>query len=483
MNLRAVIHGLSLVCFIMALAFAACLAAGALLLHEAEVSRHAFGGPAALAAALGAALFWRTRGRHELGRREGFGVVAFAWLTVGLLGALPYLYSGVIPSPVGAIFESVSGFSTTGASVLAAPEDAPRAVLLWRALTHFLGGMGVLVLCVAILPFLGISGLQLYRAETSSLSKERLTPRIADTAKLLWAVYVTLTALQTLLLWCGGMSWFDAVCHAFATMATGGFSTRNASIAAFNSRYIETVLIVFMWLGATNFALHYAVLRGNWRAWFRDVESRFYIGLLVVAGLLVAGDLIRHQAVPAGTALRDGFFTVVSISTTTGFGTADFDAWPAFSHGILFLLMLMGGCVGSTTGAIKQLRVIVVCKAIYRQIHQLLHPQAVIRLKTGRQLVEPEHVQNALIFVATYLLIFLAAGMALAWFIPDWTTVFSAVAATLGNVGPGFAQVGPTLNYGGLPASAQLLLTGCMLLGRLEIFTLLVLFSRSTWRR
>lgn len=424
-----------------------------------------------------------TRVPIELSRRDGFGIVTFGWLAAGLAGALPYLFSGVISQPASAVFESVSGLTTTGASVLTDLENIPRGILFWRALTHFFGGMGVLILCVAIIPFLGVGGMQIYRAEMPGPSKDRLTPRIATTAKLLWAVYVLLCLLQAGLLMLGGMDLFDAVCHAFATMATGGFSTRTASIGDFNSVYIETVTIVFMFLAGVNFTLHYRALTGNWRSYFRDSEFRFYCAIWLSACLILSFVTWRSVYDGFGTALRAGFFQGTSILTTTGFVTEDFDQWPNAARVLLVLLMFFGGCAGSTGGGMKHLRIMVVLKETLRQVVLFMRPQAVVKVKIGARPVGQSSVSNIIAFFVLFLLLFAVNTLLMTAFTPDLKTAFASVIATMGNIGPGLGGVGPMEIYSGIPEAGKLLLVFCMLLGRLELYTVLIVLLPGFWRR
>ncbi len=411
------------------------------------------------------------------------GIATFGWTTVVLFGALPFIFSGTIRDVTAAIFESVSGFTTTGASVLSDLESIPKGILLWRATTHFLGGMGILVLCVAILPLIGVGGMQLYRAEVAGPSKDRLTPRIASTAKLLWGVYMLLNLLATLMLRLGGMTWFDAICHSFAAVATGGFSTRSASIAAYNSSYIEVVMIVFMFLGATNFALHYAALRGDVRRFFKDPELRLFLGIITVACAIVTLN-IWHRVYPSfWSALRNGVFATASLFTTTGFGTGDFGEWPATSKVVLLLGMVLGGCVGSTAGAIKQMRIMVALKRILLRVKIFIYPQASIRVKAGGQPVDDDIVTNILTYVVLYLVAMVIATILMTLFLPDILSAMSSVIATMGGVGPGFGLVGPTKNYACIPSAGKIILMLCMLLGRLEFFSIMALFYPSFWKR
>ncbi len=434
-----------------------------------------------------AAVLWvLTRNDQELSRRDGLGVVTFGWLLAGIAGAVPFVLSGTIASPVAALFETVSGMTTTGASVIPVLEGVPKGILLWRALTQLIGGMGVLILVVAILPFAGAGGMQLYRAEMPGPTKDRIEPRMASTAKLLWGVYVLLVVVLVLLLRLGGLTWFDAVCHSFTTMATGGFSTRTASIAAFDSAYVEAVLTVFMLLAGINFSLHYRLLRGEGAAWWKDGELRFY--LVVFALFAGVGTVVLHGARAAagldwGGALRQVAFTGASLMTTTGFVTDDYDRWPALLKPLLVLLMLLGGCAGSTAGGIKAGRIQVMLKAVGREIRLFMQPQAVIPIKAGRKPLEDDVLLSILGFALLYLFVLLLGTLALIPFVPNGLTAFSAVLACLSNVGPGFAGVGPIQNYAAIPDAGNAILTALMLVGRLELYTVLAIFMPAFWRK
>lgn len=432
---------------------------------------------------IGLILFFCTSGPIDLNRRDGFGIVTFGWIFAALAGSLPYLYSGVIVSPAAAIFETMSGFTTTGASVLTNLESIPRGILFWRALTHFFGGMGVLVLCVAILPFLGVGGMQIYRAEMPGPSKDRLTPRIANTAKLLWGVYVLFCVLETVLLRFGGMDWFDAVCHSFATMATGGFSTRTASVGAFHSAYIEVVIIAFMFLAGANFALHFRALRGKPITYIKDPEFLFYTAVWFGTGMILTFNIYGTQFESFPEALRAAFFQGTSILTTTGFVTKDFNVWPNLSRILLVLMMFIGGCAGSTGGGMKHIRVLVVFKKTLREIGRFMRPRAVLHVKIGGEAVGQEVVSHISAFFILFVGLFAAGSLIMTLFTPDLETASTSVIACLGNIGPGLASVGAVQNYAAIPAAGQLLLTFFMLLGRLEVYTVLIVFLPGFWRR
>lgn len=481
MNFKPVFHMIAWMLGVVGLLMGFC---GLVSFWYGEPATWALGEAAAGTVAVAVVLWFLTRKHQELSRRDGLGVVAFGWLFAGIAGAVPYVLSGVIAAPVAALFETVSGMTTTGASVIPILEGVPRGILLWRAITHLIGGMGILVLVVAVLPIAGVGGFQLFRAETAGPSKDRIEPRMASTAKMLWGVYVVLIVALIFLLWLGGMDWFDSVCHSFAALATGGFSTRTASIAAYDSVYIEGVLMLFMLLGAMNFALHYRLLRGEFSPWWKDSSSRFYLAVLALSTAICTVVLRYSAAGPDwGAALRGAAFTCVSLGTTTGFCTADFDAWPSLLKALLLLLMLMGGCVGSTAGGIKVARIQVMLKAVVREIRFFMQPQAVIPVKMDRKLLDDEVLLPILSFVALYLLAALLGILAMLPSAPDLATAVSSVIACMGGVGPGLSAVGPMLNYSTIPDGGQMVLIVMMLAGRLEFYTLLAIFLPAFWRK
>lgn len=434
----------------------------------------------------------------ELGIREGFAIVALGWVFVALFGAFPYLFADVFSAENRTFleefsfcyFESMSGFSTTGATVLEEIEHLSHAMLFWRSFSHWLGGMGIVVLAVAILPMLGVGGMQLFRAEAPGPQTDRLTPRIAQTAKLLWGVYILLSFLETILLWLGDMTLFDALCHTFGTMATGGFSTKNASIAHYNSVYIEVVIIVFMFLAGTNFALHYRALRGDVRSYFKDTEFRFYCVVILLSILLVSWNTVKFEIadgkVPydsVGDAIRYGAFQVLSITTTTGYGSADFETWPALSQFILVTLMFYGGCAGSTGGGMKQLRFLLLIKQSGAEIKRLIFPHAVLPVRVNDRVVPPEVLTHILGFFFFFIGIFAIVTCIMTILGLDLITAAGCTIATMGNIGPGLGEVGPLDNYAHIATAGKFILTFCMLLGRLELYTVLILFSPNYWNK
>ena len=424
------------------------------------------------------------RNGNDLSPRDGFLVVGLGWFLMAVFGALPYVFTGAIPSFTNAFFESMSGFTTTGASILNHIEAMPRALLFWRAFTHWIGGMGIIVLSLAILPLLGIGGMQLFKAEVPGPTADKLTPRVKNTAKVLWLVYVGITMVEVALLSVGGMDLFDAVCHAFATMATGGFSTRGASIQAFDSAYIEGVITLFMFLAGVNFALHYRFLLGRLDAHWRDFEFKVYLGIALGTTLIIT--FSNHISGVFGSlveSLRYGIFQVVSIGTTTGFVSADYEKWTSLAQVLIFLLMFIGGSAGSTGGGMKVVRLIVVVKQGFIELKKLLHPQAMIPLKLGQRVVPRQVVQAITGFFLFYVGLFVFVALLMSLLGLDMLTAIGASASCLGNIGPGLGFVGPTDNYAFVPDIGKWILALTMMVGRLEIFTVLVIFTRDFWGR
>ena len=434
----------------------------------------------------------------ELGIREGFAIVTLGWVVAAFFGSFPYLFAGIF-SIEGrtswvefsfCYFESMSGFSTTGATVLTEIEHLSHAMLFWRSFSHWLGGMGIVVLTVAILPMLGVGGMQLFRAEAPGPQTDRLTPRIAQTAKLLWGVYILLSVVETLLLWLGDMTLFDALCHTFGTMATGGFSTKNGSIAHYNSVYIETVITVFMFLAGTNFALHYRALRGDVKSYFKDTEFRFYCIVVFVGILLISWNIVRFKNIDGQVpydsvwdSIRYASFQVLSITSTTGYGTADFEMWPALSQFILITLMFYGGCAGSTGGGMKQIRFLLLIKQSGAEIKRLIFPHAILPIRVNDRVVPSEVLTHVLGFFFFFIGIFAIVTCIMSTLGLDLITAASCTIAAMGNIGPGLGDVGPLDNYAHIATAGKFILSFCMLLGRLEIYTVLILFSSNFWKK
>lgn len=418
-----------------------------------------------------------------ISHREGMAIVTIGWTAVGLFGALPFYLGTEVGSFVDCFFESVSGFTTTGSSILTNIETVSKGLLFWRSFIQWLGGMGIIVLSVAILPFLGVGGMQLYKAEVPSPVPDKLRPRIRETATILWKVYALISLAEVILLMIGGMDLYDALSHTFTTMPTGGFSTKNASIAHFNSVYFDTVIIFFMMLAGINFALHYQFLRGKPLAFWRNPECRFFLGAVAVLIVVVTFNVYGSVYQTIGRALRFGAFQVVSIVTTTGYTTADYELWPAMSQLILLLCMFLGASAGSTGGGMKCMRVMLYLKYCYKELFILIHPRAVQHIKIGGESVSEDVMRSVLGFLGLYIGLFVIASVILAGMGVDLVTSVAAVAATIGNIGPGLGMVGPTDNFAQIPYLGKWLLIWCMLLGRLEIYTVIILLVPEFWRK
>lgn len=420
--------------------------------------------------------------QKELGKREGYIIVSLVWVVFSLFGCLPYLFSGAIPSVTNAFFETMSGFTTTGSSILNNIEELPHGILFWRSLTQWMGGMGIIVMFLAILPTLGIGGRELFVAEVPGPTPDKLTPRIKETARNLWGLYILFTLVETILLWFGGMTFFDAINHSLTTMATGGYSTKQASVGFFTSPYIQYVIIFFMFVAGTNFTLSYAVITGRFNKIYKDEEFKFYTLVVLGCTALIATGLYIAGGIGGEQAFRDSLFTVVSIITTTGYATADYLLWAPFLGMVIFVLFFVGGSAGSTGGGVKVVRILLLFKNSFYELKRLVHPNAVIPIRYNSKVVDQKTVTNILAFFVFYILIFMISSLLMSLWSSDIYSAFSAVATTLGNIGPGFGEVGPMENFYHLPDLAKWFLAFLMMLGRLELFTVLVLFSPSFWK-
>jgi trk system potassium uptake protein TrkH len=438
-----------------------------------------------IACMVGGGIFLGTRGHQNyyLSHRDGAAIVTLGWMAAVLTATLPYLLSGAIPSFTDAYFECMSGFTTTGASILKNIEQVPPAILFWRAQTQWLGGMGIIVLSIAILPFLGIGGMELYKAETPSPVVDKLTPRISDTAKALWKIYVLMTAVQILLLMSGGMNLYDSICHTFATMSTGGFSPKNASVGHYQSVYFDIIIILFMFLAGVNFSLYYKLATGNVRHFFRDPELRSYFAITLAFTLLITIDIYGPLYQHIRDAFRYAAFQVVSIITTTGFVTADYEKWPPLSQQILFICMFLGSMAGSTGGAVKTVRLILLTKHCYLEILRIIHPHATTVVKLGKTPVPQSIMRSIWGFFMLYVGIYFAGTTALTALNLDLISAASGMATCLGNVGPGLGTLGPMDNFSGVHMVGKWVLIFAMLLGRLEIYTIIVLLMPAFWRK
>jgi trk system potassium uptake protein TrkH len=446
--------------------------------------------------ATGGILMFLTR-KHEkkLDKRDGYIIVTFGWIVMSLAGTLPFVFTGAIPGFVNAFFETMSGYTTTGASILTDIESLPKGVLLWRSITHWIGGMGIIVLAIAILPLLGIGGMQLFAAEAPGPSASKLHPRITDTAKRLWIIYVGYTVIETVMLQVAGMSFFDAINHSLSTLSTGGFSTKNDSVAHWNGQpIIQYIIIVFMFLAGTNFVLSYFAFKTKFSKILKDEEfkaySYFILGLSVVAIIFIyfqadpTASTISHPMVfgELESAIRHGLFQVLAIVTTTGFVSADYTAWTPFLTIFFFGMMFLGGSAGSTAGGIKVVRHLIMIKNGIMEFKRTLHPRAILPVRYNNRAVEQPIVFNILAFFILYMLSFIVGVLVFSILGLDFETALGAAASSLGNVGPALGDLGPVENYSGLSQIAKVWATFLMLIGRLELFTVLILFTPYFWR-
>lgn len=439
-------------------------------------------GAIAITAGVGGTL-WRVTPRAiSINPREGLAVVGLGWIAVVVAGSLPFVLTRVAPGVWAALFESVSGFTTTGATVFPEIEVLPASILLWRSITHWLGGMGIIVLGVAILPLIGMGGAQLFQAEAPGIPTDRLRPRIASTARLLWVVYALFTATLAVIYLILGMSPFEAVNHALSCLATGGFSTRTASLGAY-SPAIQWVTVLFMLIAGTNFTLHYRFLTGRWNAWIADPEWRWFAAAALGSVILVAAALWWTEGRLSEDLVRRAAFNVSAIVTTTGFATTDFGRWPAFAQALLLGLMFMGAMGGSTAGGLKVVRVVLIVKHVVAEVRKVLHPRAVLVAKLGKRTIREEIVLNVLAYLALYMTTHAIGTLLLAALGHDLVTALSASLAAMSSIGPGLGVVGPASHYGDLGAASHVVLSLLMLLGRLEFYTLLVLVIPGTWSK
>lgn len=428
-------------------------------------------------------LFTKTKTNNDLRKKEGYLIVTLGWLFMSFFGCLPYIFSGAIPDLTNAFFETLSGFSTTGASVLTDVQSMDKGILFWRSLTQWIGGMGIIVLTVAILPLLGIGGMQLFIAEAPGISPDKLAPRIKETAKRLWVIYCGLTALELILLRMGGMTFFDAFNHSLTTMATGGFSTKNASIAYYHDPFIQYVIITFMFLAGTNFTMAYFGFHGQFRKVFKNEEFRFYLTFCIAASVIIGLIIFSLGHDTFEKSIRDALFQVVSLVTTTGFVTHDYTSWTSFITIVFFLLMFAGGSAGSTAGGVKLVRHILLIKNSLQELKRILHPSAIIPVRLNGKAVNRDITFNVLAFIMIYILVMCFGAIAVSAFGIDFNTSLGAVATTLGNIGPGIGAVGPVDNFAHLPNGVKWILSFLMLVGRLELFTVLILFTPYFWKK
>ena len=433
-----------------------------------------------------------TRKSRSLNSKDGFAIVTLSWILVALAGTLPFYLTGAIPNFTDAWFESMSGVTTTGASIIGNPQTLPHlpngveslthGVLYWRSFIQWIGGMGIIVFTIAILPLLGVGGVQLFKAEVPGPVADKIRPRVKETAKILWMVYVGLTAAEAILLSISGMSWFDAICHAFTTMPTGGFSTQNASIAAYGNPVIHYIIILFMFIAGVNFTLHFRSLTGNVKICLKDPEFLAYFGIAFGVTFFIFLNVASAQGEWTHDNFLASLFQSISILTTTGYGSANYEIWPYFSQYLILILMFIGGMGGSTGGGMKVARIILLVKYAATETRRMLHSRAIIPIRIGDRYISEDVVRNTLGFFLFYISIFGITALILTTLNLDIESAIGAAASAIGNIGPGLGAFGPTDNYALLHPIGKWMLTFCMLLGRLEIFTIMVLFSRTFWK-
>ncbi len=422
-------------------------------------------------------------GDSEMYARDGFAIVALSWLFVSVFGALPFLISGAIPAPIDAFFEVVSGFSTTGASILTDVESLPRGLLFWRSFTHWVGGMGVLALMLAVLPSVKASTVHIMVAESPGPNPGKLVPKIGQTVKILYIIYSAMTLIQIVFLLISGMPLYDSVVHALGTAGTGGFSIKSASIGAYNNVFAEVVITVFMFLFGINFALYYQMFKGNIKSFFSNTEFRLYLGLILASIALITFDLTGKAFSTVWESLRHSSFQVSSIITTTGYSTTDFDLWPSFSKTILVMLMFIGASAGSTGGGMKCIRFVLLTKLIRREVHKIIHPRSVYTVKLGGKAVAEDVLSSVMIFFYAFIFIFVAAVLIISLDGKDMISNFTAVTAAMCNIGPGLGVVGPMGNFASFSGLSKIVLSFCMIVGRLEVFPVLLLLAPTFWKK
>ncbi len=480
MNFRIIFRVLGFLLFVEGVAML--LALFVSLLYQ-EYDKTAFLISSGINLSLGGFIIYITRNvLPDIGRHEGYIIVSSVWVVFSLFGSLPYMISGAIPDFTNAFFETISGFTTTGSSVVTDIESLPHGILFWRSISQWLGGMGIIVLSLAILPVFGIGGMQLFMAEVPGPTPDRISPRIRQTAKTLWSIYLIFTVTEALLLWLAGMDLFDAICHSFTTMATGGFSTKQASIAHWSSPAIQYIIVVFMILAGTNFTLSYMAIKGKFARVVKDEEFKYYILFILIFTIVIFGGLIITSHVKAEQAFRYSLFQVVSIITTTGYATTDYLTWEPVLYFLIFALFFFGGSAGSTGGGIKIMRIVLLLKNSYYELRRMVHPQAVIPVKFNNTSVDSKIITNVLAFFMFYFAIFAVSTVIFSIMEPDMESAMGAVATSLGNIGPGLGNVGPAETFIHVKPLGKWFLSFLMLLGRLELFTVLVIFSPSFWR-
>ncbi len=452
-------------------------------LYANQIDKFAFLISILITGSLGFALTINRNYDRHINPKEGLAIVSIGWILISIFGALPLYISGSTPTYIDALFEIVSGFTTTGATVIPNVEALSLGVLFWRSFTHWIGGMGILVFTLVLLPALGIGGFQIFKAESPGPIAGKIAPRIKDTAKILYGIYFTITTIQVILLKLGGMSLFDSLVYTFGSVGTGGFATKNASVGAYNSNYIHLIIGIFMVLSGVNFSIYYSLFKRKWKDILADEELKLYLVIILLAVVAIGINLYQTSYTNLGLAFKDSFFQVGSIITTTGYSTADFDLWPTFSKAILLLLMFIGGCAGSTAGGMKVVRILVILKLIKREVLKIFHPRAMSPVKLNSRVLPNETIAGIYSFAGLHIIIFAVSTILISLEGVDLVSAMSSVIATLGNVGPGFGFVGPTQTFYGYSQISKLFFSFLMLLGRLELFTLVALLAPKNWKR
>ncbi len=441
---------------------------------------------------LGLPIWFLTKHNNTLTNKDGFAIVTFSWIFTAIAGALPFYLSGAIPNLTDAFFESMSGVTTTGASILGnintlphlqnGIESLPHGILFWRSFIQWIGGMGIIVFYIAILPLLGVGGVQLFKAEAPGPVSDKIRPRVRETAKFLWIIYVGMTFVQIIFLRIAGMETFDSICHAFTTMPTGGFSTKNASLAHFESSYIHYIIIFFMFIAGVNFSLHFRLINGSYKVYTKDTEFLVYLLITVIITFIIYLSISFQTNTFSSLGFKESLFGTIAILTGTGYVLGDYEIWPVYIQMVLLTLMFIGGMGGSTTGGMKVIRILLLVKYAALETRRMLHSRALIPVKIGRQSIKEDVVRNTLGFFLFFMSAFIITTLVLSTMGLDLESSIGAAASAMGNIGPGLGEFGPTDNYALLPDQGKWLLSFCMLLGRLEIFTVMVLFSRTYWK-
>ena len=422
-------------------------------------------------------------GERQLTRRDGYVLVSFAWVAFSLFGMLPFYIGGYIPDIADAFFETMSGFSSTGATILDDIESLPHGILFWRSMTQWIGGLGIIMFTIAVLPIFGVSGLQVFAAEASGPTHDKVHPRIGITAKWIWSIYAGITALLVGLLMLGGMDWFDSICHAFATTGTGGFSTKQASVAHYSSPYIEYVISIFMFISGINFTLLLLFVNRKFKKFISNAELKFYFGSVILFTAIIALVLYYTSRMGMEESFRKSLFQVISLQTSTGFATDDYMKWTPVLWGLFTIIMLMGACAGSTTGGLKCIRMVILTKVSRNEFKHILHPNAVLPIRINKQVIPPSIVSTVLAFCFIYLIIIIVSTLLMMAMGVGTAESLGCVISSIGNMGPGLGETGPAYSWNALPDAAKWLLSFLMLLGRLELFTVLLLFTPDFWKR